>query len=667
MKTKIMLLLLLSIATVSTYAQLETEWYTSIGDVRSDLCNSIAIDHKGNTFATGYITKDIGDIQSTKSQTISYLIKYDVKGKRSWSKEFYGDKGNQGKTVAVDKEGNVYISGVFMDNIRLDGKNMITASNDANTYIAKFDNDGNYIWHKIIEPKQEVQANNPNDHAKEDEPDHGHEHGEGENEADHNNHQHHFHTIINQITDMKLDGENNLYLVGFFDKSLDFDPSEKTNKIIAQGLMDVFILKLDNKGNFLWVKTLNGKGANKGKALDFDSKNNVYVTGSFSETATLGNLSITAEGGDGIFLAKLNKNGEEEWIKKISNTKYNSGNGLHIDSNDFIYLTGNISSRTEILEINKTLEVKENTANLLIAKLDPEGNYLWLESIEGDPYASGESILTDAFGNIYIAGYFHGNMFYRDKNILTAAGREDGFIMMISKDGEILFTQAIGGLDHDRAAHLKIHSDNSLVVSGAFNGAFFIDPVGFTNYVDFRGTTDAFIIKFGHLLEKPALHIDTISANNITISWKKQIYATGYEIILEQGKLSKPFYVGNNSISLGPVDEATAYTIKARAYTDSKHSKQSEIKVITPPKALEAKKITSNEFTANWTSSKTETFLLYISTSEDFTNCLPDYNGTKVSKTLMKITQLQPNTTYFYRLQTTLGNFSNTVSVTTKN
>ncbi|NLO41524.1 MAG: hypothetical protein GX109_00645 [Bacteroidales bacterium] len=59
--------------------------------------------------------------------------------------------------------------------------------------------------------------------------------------------------------------------------------------------------------------------------------------------------------------------------------------------------------------------------------------------------------------------------------------------------------------------------------------------------------------------------------------------------------------------------------------------------------------------------------MLYISTSEDFTNCLPDYNGTKVSKTLMKITQLQPNTTYFYRLQTTLGNFSNTVSVTTKN
>ena len=82
---------------------------------------------------------------------------------------------------------------------------------------------------------------------------------------------------------MKLDGENNLYLVGFFDKSLDFDPSEKTNKIIAQGLMDVFILKLDNKGNFLWVKTLNGKGANKGKALDFDSKNNVYVTGHFQK------------------------------------------------------------------------------------------------------------------------------------------------------------------------------------------------------------------------------------------------------------------------------------------------------------------------------------------------------------------------------------------------
>jgi hypothetical protein len=43
-------------------------------------------------------------------------------------------------------------------------------------------------------------------------------------------HQPHFHSIINQITDMELDHENNLYLTGFFDKAIDFDPSDKIAK-----------------------------------------------------------------------------------------------------------------------------------------------------------------------------------------------------------------------------------------------------------------------------------------------------------------------------------------------------------------------------------------------------------------------------------------------------
>jgi len=38
----------------------------------------------------------------------------------------------------------------------------------------------------------------------------------------------------------------------------------------------------------------------------------------------------------------------------------------------------------------------------------------------------------------------------------------------------------------------------------------------------------------------------------------------------------------------------------------------------------------------------------------------------KVSKPSLKISGLQPNTTYYYRLQTALGNFSNIVKVKTK-
>ena len=47
-----------------------------------------------------------------------------------------------------------------------------------------------------------------------------------------------------------------------------------------------------------------------------DSQDNVYLTGSFTKTATLGKLSLEADGGTGLFIAKLNQDGKEQWMKK---------------------------------------------------------------------------------------------------------------------------------------------------------------------------------------------------------------------------------------------------------------------------------------------------------------------------------------------------------------
>jgi hypothetical protein len=90
------------------------------------------------------------------------------------------------------------------------------------------------------------------------------------------------------------------------------------------------------------------------------------------------------------------------------------------------------------------------------------------------------------------------------------------------------------------------------------------------------------------------------------------------------------------------------------------------VKVVTPPIANEAKGVKNNEFTASWTKTKSEKFKLFVSTKEDFSVCLPEFNGISVNKNNLKIANLQDNTTYYYRLQTATGHFSNTVSITTK-
>ncbi|MBP7101848.1 MAG: hypothetical protein KBA86_01235, partial [Bacteroidales bacterium] len=625
----------------------------------TDLARNIAIDKQGNTYVIGFISKDLGDFQNPKMHTFTFLLKYDVKGKLLWGKEIYGDYGNEGKAIALDEEGNIYISGIFVKTIRLDGKNMITDTEDANAYIAKYDSNGNYIWHKILRPHQEGKsdAQEHDEHAEK------HEEAEGNGQHDHHNH---FHSIVHHITDMKIDTENNIYLIGYFSKEIDFDPSEKEVIVKATDPMDAYLLKLDKQGNYQWVKTLSGKGTNKGNSLALDSKNNIYFTGSFQDKASLGKLSIQTDGGTGIYIAKVNNKGEEQWIKQITNTKNNAGNHIHINKKDNIYLTGYISSRTDFPEIDTELtNVEENTPNLFIAVLDSDGKYQWVKSIKGNPACSGECILTDAFDNIYVSGYFTGSIESQDAKVETS-GKEDGFIMMLNKEGDIYYTYPIGGITYDRSSKMAIHSDNSLVLLGAHNGPFFIDPLTFTNYIDFTGVTDAHIIKFSHTLEKPNLKLSNIQPKSIQVDWDAQAYASGYEIIVDQGKYSTPYYVGNNNIVLNPLLPGTAYTIKGRAYSDSKHSEQSSVKIITPPLALEGKSVKSEEFTASWTKSKTEKFKLYVSLYEDFSVCLPEYNGIDVTKPSLPIINLKANTTYFYRLQTEMEHFSNTVKVTTK-
>ncbi len=645
---KIILLIAGIFVSYLSFAQLlEVDWFTSYGDNATDMARNLAVDKAGNTYIIGYITKNTGDFNNPKIQTQTFLLKYDCKGILKWKKEIGGDNSNEGKAVAVDDEGNVYISGVFVSTINLDKINLIKDSEDANTYIAKYDSNGVYLWHKILRPHQED--------AEED-----HHHGNG-----HGGHKH-FHPIVNQITDMKIDRNNAIYLTGYFSEGMDFDPSENEEILTAEGNMNAYIVKLDNEGQYVWAKVISSKDVSKSNALAFDSQDNVYLTGSFTKTATLGKLSLEADGGTALFIAKLNQDGKEQWMKKITNTKNNSGNYIYIDSNDCVYITGYISSRTEFDEIETVLEVYENANNLFIAKLKTDGAYEWVKAVKGKPYAAGECIATDSYGNIYVSGYFNGTIEGGEEQTVYASGKEDGFLMMLDKEGNIIYTYPIGGIDHDRASRMLIHDDNSIVLIGAHNGPFFIDPVAFTDYVDFQGTTDAFIIKFSHALSIPHVKVKEVNANSIELEWDAQSYAVGYEVILHYDKYKTTYYVGNNSMIISPLLPGKAHTIRVRAFNNSKHSKQAEVKVVTPPIANEAKGIKNNEFTASWTKTKSEKLKLFVSTKEDFSVCLPEFNGISVNKNNLKIANLQDNTTYYYRLQTATGHFSNTVSITTK-
>src|SRR5205085_691439 len=79
-----------------------------------------------------------------------------------------------------------------------------------------------------------------------------------------------------------LDDLGNVYSTGIFSLTGDFDPGPGTYNMTSKGSLDVFILKLDNGGNFVWAKQMGSTtNVDIGNGLDVDEAGNIYTVGFF--------------------------------------------------------------------------------------------------------------------------------------------------------------------------------------------------------------------------------------------------------------------------------------------------------------------------------------------------------------------------------------------------
>ena len=81
-----------------------------------------------------------------------------------------------------------------------------------------------------------------------------------------------------------VDSSGNIYTTGLFQGTVDFDPGAGTANLTSNGSQDVFVLKLDSSGNYVWAKNFGGTDNEKGWSVAVDSSGNVYTTGDFQGT-----------------------------------------------------------------------------------------------------------------------------------------------------------------------------------------------------------------------------------------------------------------------------------------------------------------------------------------------------------------------------------------------
>lgn len=394
------------------------------------------------------------------SQNVFAQINFD------WVKQVGGVGDISSTCISINQEGSVFTTGFFMGTAVFDpgtGAISLTSKGGADIFISKLTSTGNFEWVKHIGG-----TNNCFGH------------------------------------DIALDEMNNIYIVGSFLGTVDFDPSLDTFHLTSFGNRDIFVVKLDGSGNFIWAKQMGGTNYDLGHSVVVDKFQNVYVTGAFFGTVDLdpnaGNFYCTSFGQGDIFVVKLDVTGDLLWAKHFGATGGDAGYCITLDNYGSVYLTGHFQNTVDFNPSGSSYALTSNgNHDVFIFKSDSSGNFLWTKQIGGIDWDYGMAIKVDSADNIYTTGIFRDTVDFDPSNNtlnIVSKGNHDAYVCKFDLSGNLIWARTMGGSESDWGWDIAYDNLGNVYTVGFFEGLADFDPNIGSNSFTSEGLEDIFITKF---------------------------------------------------------------------------------------------------------------------------------------------------------------------------
>ncbi len=445
--------------------QVNLEWVHGIGGVFGDMARTIALDDSGNVYMAGYFfgTVDFDPGAGTANLVAAgeqdiFVAKYDGHGKYIWAINMGGYFRDDCNKVAVDKAGNVYITGFYMDTADFDPgpsiANLVSISG-GQAFIAKYDTDGKYLWAKSIESDYGGQAISV-DYTGNVYATYVANYDVFLAKYDPDGRSLWTNRIGGAGTDvsygMALTTAGEVYITGHFEQDVDFNPdTTRAATLTSKGLFDAFLAKYDANGNYLWAKRMGGKLSDIGMDVALDRAGNVYVFGRFFDTADFNSGSGILIGGERNvtgFLVKYDATGNFLWTKNVggkgnTNNYGISSTALALDALGNAYITGYFWGIANFDPGPGVAWLPSSGAraidDIFIARYDSNGNYIWVKYMEGISERGGNGvgagIVASNTGSLYLSGWFNGSVDFNTGGspvMLTSKAYADAFLLKLT-------------------------------------------------------------------------------------------------------------------------------------------------------------------------------------------------------------------------------------------
>lgn len=409
---------------------------------------AVCCDKNGNVYATGefYNTITLGNtVYTSAGNSDIFIARYTSAGALVWSRRVGGIGYDSGFGIECDTFGNIYITGRFRNTATF-GTYTLTSYDVDDTFIAKYDANGNCVW--VYHPVS---------------------------------------TSSDYGWSIAVDDDQNCYITGNFIGTITYSPLAP---IASPSASSIIVVKLNPAGVPVWAKVASGSPQNQGTGIALDNAGNVFITGFFTGTVNFGPYSVTSGAGDrNIFLAKYNNNGTEQWVQGTGSPSFSDyGMDVCTDNLGNAYITGYF--RTTISFGAHTV-VSAGADDMFLAKYNSAGTCQWAVRGGGSSIDRGHAVHCDQYNNIYVTGFYYSTAVFGSFT-LTPGGFNELFVARYNSNGVLEMIKGVNGPNYEEGHCIYNDQQGNTYVSGMFGSTTSFGNITVTA----SGSRDLFVTRF---------------------------------------------------------------------------------------------------------------------------------------------------------------------------
>lgn len=257
-----------------------------------------------------------------------------------------------------------------------------------------------------------------------------------------------------------VDDAGNLLLTGSFIGDFSFANTTFNN----ESGIDLFLAKVDPNGTPLWALSFPG---DPDLGLSFvcvavGSNGDAVLAGGFQKSLKFGNTTLQGLGGFDMFVGAVHSSGYVKWIQQFGNGEAQAATAVAVDSAGGVLMAGQVDG---VVDFGGGDTPDSGGADVVVLKLDPQGNWLWNRRFPSAGIESVRSITTDSAKNIIVSGLFSTTIDFGG-GILATAGGDDIFLLKLDSSGQHLWSRRFGSVGADFEMTAEVDAEGNLYLSG---------------------------------------------------------------------------------------------------------------------------------------------------------------------------------------------------------